>query len=199
MSIMNILRQAAGQVSRRLARDVQRGITREVNRRVRRADSRGRSPQRSSQPGAWPGHLPGPDARAVEYDVKRFGLPNFEYEPERNDAPDPGEVVWTWVPYDENDGRGKDRPVLVLADTADHVVFAQMTSKDNTRDAEWEAKWGRHWMDIGTGAWDSKGRPSEVRLDRLLIAHVDQIRREGASLSREIYRDVVRALIELHG
>ncbi|GAB5080487.1 hypothetical protein ARTHROSP310_36360 [Arthrobacter sp. AD-310] len=24
--------------------------------------------------------------------------------------PDPGEVVWTWVPYQEDHGRGKDRP-----------------------------------------------------------------------------------------
>ena len=25
----------------------------------------------------------------------------FEYAPERDGEPDPGEVVWTWVPYDE--------------------------------------------------------------------------------------------------
>src|ERR1700750_2374783 len=35
--------------------------------------------------------------------------------PQTHGAPDPGEVVWTWVPFEENDGRGKDRPVLVVA------------------------------------------------------------------------------------
>ena len=149
--------------------------------------------------GSSSGKLPGPRDRAIEYDVDRLGLPDFEYEPQRNGAPDPGEVVWAWVPFDENDGRGKDRPVLVLADTEEHVIFSQMTSKDNTHDAEWEAKWGRHWMDVGSGKWDHKGRPSEVRLDRLLVAHMDQIRREGSFLRKDIYDDVVRALKNLHG
>ena len=39
----------------------------------------------------------------------------MSYEPQTDGAPDPGEVVWTWVPFEENDGRGKDRPVLVVA------------------------------------------------------------------------------------
>lgn len=56
--------------------------------------------------GSSSGKLPGPRDRAIEYDVARLGLPDFEYEPQRNGAPDPGEVVWAWVPFDENDGRG---------------------------------------------------------------------------------------------
>ena len=36
----------------------------------------------------------------------------FDYRPRRDGKPDPGEVVWAWVPFEENDGRGKDRPVL---------------------------------------------------------------------------------------
>ena len=35
--------------------------------------------------------------------------------PEARRDPDPGEIVWTWVPYEEHDGRGKDRPVLLVA------------------------------------------------------------------------------------
>lgn len=35
------------------------------------------------------------------------------YSPEMDGDADPGEVVWAWVPYEENDGRGKDRPVVV--------------------------------------------------------------------------------------
>ena len=36
-------------------------------------------------------------------------------------------------------------------------------------------------MDVGAGAWDTEGRPSEVRLDRLLVLRDDEIRREGAA------------------
>ena len=38
------------------------------------------------------------------------------YAPRLDDDPDPGEVVWAWVPFEEDITRGKDRPVLVLAE-----------------------------------------------------------------------------------
>ena len=60
-------------------------------------------------PGAF-----GPNA-TVEVDPHRIGPVRMSYSPQTDGAPDPGEVVWTWVPYEENDGRGKDRPVLVVA------------------------------------------------------------------------------------
>ncbi|HEY3647051.1 MAG TPA: hypothetical protein VGL33_03705, partial [Streptosporangiaceae bacterium] len=56
----------------------------------------------------------GPDA-TVEVDPHRIGPVRMSYSPQTDGAPDPGEVVWTWVPFEENDGRGKDRPVLVVA------------------------------------------------------------------------------------
>ena len=95
------------------------------------------------------------------------------YAPERDGEPDPGEVVWAWVPYEDDPSRGKDRPVLVLdADPdADGWVGLMLSSQDHDRDAEDEARWGRHWMDVGTGGWDSQVRPSEVRLDRLVRAN----------------------------
>ena len=37
-----------------------------------------------------------------------------EYNPRSNGRPDPGEVVWAWVPYEENASLGKDRPVLIV-------------------------------------------------------------------------------------
>ncbi len=39
------------------------------------------------------------------------------YAPEIDGEPDPGEVVWAWVAYEDDPSQGKDRPVLVL-DTA---------------------------------------------------------------------------------
>ncbi len=124
-------------------------------------------------------------------------LPPLVYEARPDDDPDPGEVVWAWVPYEENDGRGKDRPVLVIARHGRDVLGLQATSKDHDRDHEDEARWGRHWFDIGSGGWDSQGRDSEVRLDRVLLVPAGAVRREGAGLDRARFDAVVAALDEL--
>ena len=50
---------------------------------------------------------------------------------------------------------------------------------------------GRIWTDLGTGAWDARGRPSEVRLDRLLELTPESVRREGAALDRARFDRVV--------
>jgi hypothetical protein len=52
---------------------------------------------------------------------------------------------------------------------------------------------GREWMDIGTGAWDSQGRPSEVRLNRLLRLDPAGVRREGAALPKHVFDAVIEA------
>jgi len=54
-------------------------------------------------------------------------------------------------------------------------------------------------MDVGSGAWDARGRPSEVRLDRVLRLDPDRIRREGAVLDRHRFDEVAAALRFLHG
>ncbi|MBC2931463.1 type II toxin-antitoxin system PemK/MazF family toxin [Nocardioides sp. zg-1228] len=122
------------------------------------------------------------------------------YAPERDGEPDPGEVVWAWVPYEDDPSRGKDRPVLVI-DTAgeehDGWVGLMLSSQDHDRDAADEARWGRHWMDVGTGGWDSRGRPSEVRLDRLIHLERGGVRREGAALDETIFTAVLAARREL--
>ncbi|WP_172120765.1 type II toxin-antitoxin system PemK/MazF family toxin [Actinomyces faecalis] len=133
-------------------------------------------------------------AAVLPYDTARLGLPDFVYAPDPDGDADPGEVVWTWVPYEEDASRGKDRPVLVLARERGQLVVAQMTSKDHDRDAEQEARWGRYWHDVGSGAWDRQGRPSEVRLDRLLLVAPEAVRREGATMDRGTFDGVVAAL-----
>jgi hypothetical protein len=50
----------------------------------------------------------------------------------------------------------------------------------------------RSWVSIGSGSWDGEGRPSWVRLDRVLDVPEEGIRREGAILERTIF-DVVAA------
>jgi PemK-like, MazF-like toxin of type II toxin-antitoxin system len=120
------------------------------------------------------------------------------YEPNPDGQPDPGEVVWAWVPYEDDPSQGKDRPVLLVGRDGDDLLGLQLTSKDHDRDAEDEARYGRHWMDVGSGDWDREHRDSEVRLDRLLRLPATEVRREGAALDRETFDAVVVAAREHH-
>lgn len=115
------------------------------------------------------------------------------YAPEIDGEPDPGEVVWAWVTYEDDPSQGKDRPVLVLRVEGEGWVGLYLSSQDHDRDAADEAAHGRYWMDVGAGAWDSKGRPSEVRLDRLVPLAREGVRREGAALGADLFAEVIEA------
>ena len=138
---------------------------------------------------------PGGPVRDLTGGLDRVDL---TFRPQDDGEPDPGEVVWAWVPYDEGDGRGKDRPVLVVGRRGADLVGLMLSSQDHDRDAADEARHGRTWMDVGGGGWDRRGRPSEVRLDRLLLLPPGSARREGAALGRAVFDDVVTALRALH-
>ncbi|MBD7918125.1 type II toxin-antitoxin system PemK/MazF family toxin [Cellulomonas sp. Sa3CUA2] len=138
--------------------------------------------------------VPAPPAPSSTIDTVRTA-----YAPRPDGRPDPGEVVWTWVPYEDDPARGKDRPVLVLSVEQGTVVALMLTSKDHDRDAADEARHGRVWLDVGAGGWDRQGRPSEVRLDRVLRLPAADVRREGAALDARRYAAVVRAAGRLHG
>jgi hypothetical protein len=116
------------------------------------------------------------------------------YAPRPDGRPDPGEVVWAWVPYEEDHTQGKDRPVLVIGHEEPWLVCLALTSKDHDVDEHQERRAGREWVDIGSGAWDRRGRPSEVRTNRLLRIDPGQVRREGAVLDRDHYDEVVAAV-----
>jgi hypothetical protein len=120
------------------------------------------------------------------------------YEPKADGQPDPGEVVWAWVAYEDDPERGKDRPVLVVGRDDGDLLCLQLTSKDHDRDADDEARFGRYWMDVGSGDWDREHRPSEVRLDRLLRLPESGVRREGAAMDRQVFDAVVAAAREHH-
>ena len=120
------------------------------------------------------------------------------YRPEADGDPDPGEIVWAWVPYEDDATRGKDRPVLLLGRRGEEWLGLMLTSKDHDRDAEDEARAGRYWMDVGSGEWDREHRPSEVRLDRLLVLPPDGVRREGAALPETLFQQVLEAAREHH-
>ncbi len=133
------------------------------------------------------------------WDVATRGLPEFSYQPVADNDADPGEVVWTWISYEEDPTQGKDRPVVVLARSGSDVVVAQLTSKNHDIDREQEAHWGRYWLAIGAGDWDPQGRVSSVRLDRLLLVSQRDVRREGATLDRATYNKVVTAIAKHWG
>lgn len=117
----------------------------------------------------------------------------IEYAPRDNGLADPGEVAWAWVPYEDDPAQGKDRPVLVIGHEGGVLLALPMTSKDHDRDAAQEARDGRYWMDVGTGAWDSRGRTSEVRLNRVLRLAPSSVRREGAALDPAVFAAVIKA------
>jgi hypothetical protein len=128
--------------------------------------------------------------------VSRVGRPGgdvISYAPRADGKPDPGEVVWAWVAYEDDPRQGKDRPVLVIGRRGAQLLGLMLTSKDHDRDAADEARHGRYWLDVGSGGWDREGRPSEVRLDRLLVLDPGAVRREGAALDRGRFDDVIDA------
>ena len=117
--------------------------------------------------------------------------PQVGWAPVEDHRADPGEVVWAWVPFEEEPRQGKDRPVLVLGRDDDALLALQLTSRDHDLDEEQEAGEGRLWTDIGTGAWDRYRRPSEVRVNRLLRLPESAVRRTGASVDRDVFEHVL--------
>ena len=115
------------------------------------------------------------------------------YSPAPDGRPDPGEVVWTWVPYEDDPTQGKDRPVLLISRAGEELIGLMLTSKDHDREEVQEAAAGRFWFDLGAGPWDSKGRPSEVRLNRLILVDPQDVRREGSVLDPIRYDAVIAA------
>ena len=57
-------------------------------------------------------------------------MPSLNYQPRPDGRPDPGEVVWTWVPFQEDFSRGKDRPVLLVGRDGTWLLGVPLTSKD---------------------------------------------------------------------
>ncbi len=109
------------------------------------------------------------------------------YAPDLDGAADPGEIVWTWVPFEEDASQGKDRPALVVGRGSGELLGLMLSSKDYHRDDE-------DWLDLGKGAWDESGRTSYVRLDRVLVIEEHGIRREGAVLDADRFGVVAQQL-----
>ena len=152
----------------------------------RRTSDRPGRPGRSGDPG-----VSAPSGSPSDYPGDFTGRVRAVYGPDPDGAPDPGEVVWTWVSYEEDPRRGKDRPVLLVGHDGPWLLGLMLSSRDH--DARPDSRSGR-WVDIGTGAWDSRGRASEARVDRVIRVDPAGVRREGAVLDRRVFDLVARSL-----
>lgn len=128
-----------------------------------------------------------PTSRAYRGDFS--GAAVVDYRPNPDGSPDPGEIVWTWVPFEEDHRQGKDRPVLIVAQRRSVLLCLMLTSKDHDGRAREDV-----YVDIGAGPWDPRRRPSEVRVDRVLQIDPAAVRREGAILDRRRFDRVAEAL-----
>lgn len=138
--------------------------------------------------------------RRPAYPGDFVGQATLEYDPRPDGRADPGEVVWAWVPFEEDATRGKDRPALVVAQDGPWVLALMLSSKDHVSAGRSPVR--DHdpvWHDLGTGSWDRQGRPSEVRLDRVLRLDPDGVRREGGRLDRDRFDQVAARLRALYG
>ncbi|MGV9535809.1 type II toxin-antitoxin system PemK/MazF family toxin [Streptosporangium sandarakinum] len=137
------------------------------------------------------GEDPRPARGAVRevYGVDRTAT--LDYSPDLDGLADPGEIVWAWVPYEEDPDRGKDRPLLVVGRHRRRLL-AMMLSSHGDDDP-------REWLELGAGSWDRDGRVSYLRLDRVFALEEDGIRREGAVLDPARFARVAAALGRIHG
>jgi hypothetical protein len=109
------------------------------------------------------------------------------YSPDLDGRADPGEIVWTWVVYEDDPSQGKDRPVLVVGRDRSTLLGLMLSSQQHHAS-------DRHWVGIGTGSWDYDSRASWVRLDRVLDVPEEGIRREGAILEQAMFEKVAARL-----
>ena len=120
---------------------------------------------------------------------------NFEYSPSLDGDADPGEIVWTWVPFEEDHSQGKDRPVLLVGRDGEYLLALMMTSKDHNNREHADP----NYLDIGSGPWDPQGRASEVKLNRVIRVRPDAMRREGAIMPEDTFRLIERAWTRRNG
>jgi hypothetical protein len=178
-----LLRQAAETGLRLLTQAGQKTAQQERSRQERRTPA----PPRPERP-----DHPRPSTGGARTAPARDRARRVAYAPDLDGSADPGEIVWTWVPFEEDDGRGKDRPVLVVGREGRDLVGLMLSSQSTHAD-------DRNWVGIGSGAWDAQGRPSYVRLDRVIEVGEREIRREGAVLDERRFDRVADALRSDYG
>ena len=111
-----------------------------------------------------------------------------EYSPDIDGDADPGEVVWAWVPYEDDPSKGKDRPVVIIGTCPGGLAGVPLTSKNK----------GRGAVPVGSGGWDRSGRASWAKVDQLIVVDQRDVRREGSVLDRQRFDAVVAGVGDHH-
>lgn len=132
-------------------------------------------------------------ARAVHQVATADAPDAISYSPDLDGRADPGEIIWSWVPYEDDPHRGKDRPLLVVGRHHDTLRALMLTSQPPHAHHE------QDWLELGAGAWDQDGRVSYLRLDRLFQLGEADIRREGSILDPGRFAEVAGALRARYG
>lgn len=168
----------------------------------RRASSQSSPRPSAPKPSSAKSTAPKPSAPALtgasdgsDYPGDYRDMINFEYSPSLDGDADPGEIVWTWVPFEEDHSQGKDRPVLLVGRDGEHLLALMMTSKDHNNREHADS----NYLDIGSGPWDPQGRTSEVKLNRVIRVRPDAMRREGAIMPEDTFRLIERAWTRHNG
>ena len=180
----------------RIARAVLRASLGEAARRPRRCPGPVPAP-RAGRTGAHGTAAQRGPRPTKDYPGDYDRRPQLSYDPHPDRMADPGEVVWTWVPFEEDYSQGKDRPVLIVGRDGDWLLGLMLTSQDHDDRADREHREGRWWCNIGSGDWDSRHRDSEVRTDRILRVDPDNVRRLAGRLAKDRF-DVVAAEVDRH-
>lgn len=134
----------------------------------------------------------GEDPRPVKGAVREIRslreAAELTYSPELDGLADPGEIVWAWVPYEEDPARGKDRPLLVVGRSGRSLLGLMLSSRGGD---------GPGWFELGV--WGRDGKSSHVRLDRVFVLDEDDIRREGAVLDLDRFTRLAAVLMRTYG
>lgn len=144
----------------------------------------------------WLLHRVGLRPTTTTYPGDYQGAPTISYRrgAGKGEEAEPGEIVWTWVPFEEDHRQGKDRPVLVVGHDGPWLLALPLTSKNHDLDPVGRAHVRSQWTDIGSGPWDKRGRASAVRVDRILRVDPAGVRRQGAALDKGRFKQVAAAV-----
>jgi mRNA-degrading endonuclease toxin of MazEF toxin-antitoxin module len=100
---------------------------------------------------------------------------------DRVPTPDPGEVWWAAVPFEEKRG-SKDRPCLVLSRSRRHAEVLMFTSQDKADRRGYVAVPATMWHD---------GRSSYLNTDRVISMRCEKFRRRESAKAPEAVLDIV--------
>ncbi|GHD02076.1 type II toxin-antitoxin system PemK/MazF family toxin [Zhihengliuella salsuginis] len=166
-------------------------VVREV-KKARRASNESPGGRGGRHPDVVPGQVGSGSWEAGGYPGDFSGRIQPVYAPAPDGKPDPGEIVWSWVPYEEDYGQGKDRPVLLIGRDGRYLLALMLTSRDRNNEDQADPD----YVDIGSGDWDDRGRESEVKVDRVIRLLPSGVRREGAVLAENRFERVAQRVAE---